>query len=48
VPIDRVDVQLPADSLARVAEATAQELEEKLKNNEDLAKKLAKLIRPYL
>ena len=48
IPIENIEVNLPNDTLDRVSEATAKELEEKLKNNEDLAKKLAKIIRPYL
>ena len=46
--IDKIEVHLPEDSLERMAEETGRQVTEKLKTDEDLAKTLAKIIRPYV
>ena len=46
--IDNIEIKLPDNALDRVAEETARQIEEKLKSDEDLAKKIAKIIRPWI
>lgn len=48
IPIENIHVNLPENSLDRVAEETAKQIEEKLKTDEDLAKKIANIIRPHI
>lgn len=46
--IENVNVYLPEDSLSRVAEETANQIETRLKSDETLARAIAKMIRPYV
>lgn len=48
IPIENIEITLPEDSLERVAEEAGKQIEEKLKNSEELAKKIAKIIRPHI
>ncbi len=46
--IENIEIKLPANALDRVAEETAKQIEEKLKTDETLQKRLAELLRPYI
>jgi len=46
--IENIEIKLPSNALDRVAEETAKQIEEKLKTDETLQKRLAELLRPYI
>jgi hypothetical protein len=46
--IASIQINLPDNALEQVAEEAGKKITEELTKNEELAKKIAKLIRPYV
>lgn len=46
--IDKIEINLPADALETVADEVGKKVTQELASNEELGKKIAKLIRPYV
>lgn len=44
----KIDVNIDKEALENIAEETAKQVEDKIKSNEQLAKAIAKIIRPYV
>jgi len=46
--IDKIEINLPTDALSTIADEASRKLKEELESNDELGKKIAKLVRPYI